>query len=202
MTLFLFSRLEKTIFNDDKCEKIFISEEDRSFYSMITGRFSDSAVWKVVPNMEIVNNNRFVVEKPTKIIWFGGIHAHKIDSVRWFITDVFYKLRQKYPHLEFHLYGNNTMAFDNPKNNIYAHGRYQGTSLPNKADSIYINPDVSGGGVKVKLIQYFEEGVTFVTSPFGMEGYSSELFDNKCRYCVQLDEWYTLLCGLFVHSFN
>ena len=194
-------QLEKLIFNDNNTKKIFISEEDRTFYTSMMGMYNDSEVWGVIPDFDKVKANRVKVEHPQKIVWFGGIQAHKADSVKWFIDEVYSLLQQKYSKIEFHLFGSGTSAFNDPDKSIYGHGRYEGDGMPFKSESIFINPDLTGGGVKVKLKQYFEEGVTFITNPFGYEGYSNRWIDNEYCYCVQLGEWYKVLDELFTDSF-
>ena len=201
INLFGNRRLEKQIFNDNKVKKIFISEEDRDFYVSMMGKYNDSEVWGVIPDFEKVKKNRVKVDHPTKIVWFGGIQAHKADSVRWFIEKVFTPLQLKYTKIEFHLFGSGTSAYNDPDKLVYGHGRYQGDGMPFKSEGIFINPDLTGGGVKIKLKQYFEEGVTFITNPFGYEGYSHDWIDNEYCYCVQLDEWYGRLDKLFADSF-
>lgn len=192
--------LEKEIFNDTLTKKIFISQEDCDFYTSMMGKYDDSVVWGLEPDFEKVKCNRQRVENPTKIVWFGGVQAHKADSLKWFIDDVFSKLRNEYPLLEFHLYGNGTQAFHHPDNNVFGHGRYEGGGMPYKSNGIYVNPDLTGGGVKIKLLQYFEEGLTFLTNPFGYEGYSYKWVDNEYCYCKQLDEWYDFLLKRFQNS--
>ena len=194
-------RLEKLIFNDDNVKKIFISEEDRSFYASMMGKYNDSEVWGVNPDFEKAAQNRVKVDRPTKMVWFGGIQAHKADSVKWFINEVFTRIKEKYPKIEFHLYGTGTAEYNKPERSIFGHGRYEGGGMPLKNEGIFINPDLTGGGVKIKLKQYFEEGVTFITNPFGYEGYSKEWIDNEYCYCEQLDEWYARLDKLFAGSF-
>ena len=55
--------------------------------------------------------------------------------------------------------------------------------------AIYVNPDVIGGGIKLKLMNLMEEGVPFISTPFGFEGYSHDLMDD--RFCIveEMDRW-------------
>lgn len=52
--------------------------------------------------------------------------------------------------------------------------------------SLYINPDIIGGGIKLKLQTLIEAGVPFISSVFGFEGYSHSIIDN--RYIIVEEE--------------
>ncbi|HHX70565.1 MAG TPA: glycosyltransferase family 4 protein [Gallicola sp.] len=189
ITLKSMFQLEKEIFNDKKVYKLFISNEDRDYYSMITGRTYDSDTWSFTPNEKLMYKNRKAIHFSKKIVWFGGLEKHKQDSVRWFINKVFMDLKKDIPDLEFHLWGKGTTEFNDKKNKIYGHGFYNGEEMPLKGEALYINPDITGGGIKMKLLTYFENGIPFISTPFGYEGYSKELIDNKFCYVVEENEW-------------
>ena len=192
-----FYRLEKEIFKDTNTYKIFITKEDRDYYTSNFGIESDSEVWAFVPDM-----NRAIAKRndkhKNKLVHFGGIQSHKIDGLKWFVKDVFLPLREKVPAIEFHLYGNGTESFDDKVNGIYGHGFYKQDGLPDTDCGLYINPDLIGGGVKIKLMSYFEEGASFITTPFGYEGYPKELIDNQFYYVVEKNQWLPFLIDFFL----
>lgn len=181
------SRLEINIFNDKNVHKIFISDEDRNYYTLMTGNKSDSEVWNYIP---LINNQpQNINESITKLVWFGGVEGHKTSSVLWFIEKVFPIIKKKIPIVEFHLWGSQTDQFNNPSKNIYGHGRYPSDNLPLKGKALYVNPDVIGGGIKIKLMTYFKEGVPFISTPFGFEGYKDDLIDNNFCYVEEMENW-------------
>lgn len=194
-----FYKLEKEIFHDSNVHKIFISEEDRNYYTSNFGVESDSEVWGFMPDMNKATVLRSNTRK-NKIVHLGGVQSHKIDGIKWFINDVFYPLRKSYPLLEFHLYGKGTDLFNNPDNGIFGHGFYNGEHFPLVNEGLYINPDVIGGGVKIKLLKYFEEGTTFITTPFGYEGYPKDLIDNKYCYVIEKEKWYSFMNKYFSNN--
>ena len=191
-----FYKLEKEIFQDQNVKKVFISNEDRDYYTSNFGIESDSEVWGFVPNMEKALAKR-VDSKKTKFIHYGGAQSHKVDGLRWFVNDVFLVLRKKYPSLEFHLWGKGTEQFNDEKNGIYGHGFYEGNDMPCVDDGLYVNPDLTGGGVKIKLLSYFEGGASFISTPFGYEGYPKELIDNKFYFVVEKNKWLPFLKDYF-----
>ena len=181
----IMKRLETKIFNDRNVHKIFLTDEDRNFYCSTYGIYSDSETWHFIPSKATSASEDEDYKFTNKLVWFGGIESHKESSVRWFVKEVFPLLLKKYPNLEFHLWGKKTDAFNNPQNHIFGHGFYNGQGLPLK-NSLYVNPDIIGGGVKIKLSYLMEHKVPFISSPFGFEGYSHDLIDDK--YCIVEEE--------------
>jgi hypothetical protein len=184
--------LEKEIFNDENVVKIFISDEDKAYYQLMTGRAKDSFTWSIPLQQEKMMARRPITMPITydnKVVWFGGLDSHKIDSVKWFIEQVYPIVKSSIPSVEFHLWGKGTSKMNDPSKNIFGHGFFDRTGMPCPSKALYINPDIIGGGVKIKLKTYFESGVPFITTPFGYEGYPIELVDNHYCYCVEPNLW-------------
>lgn len=184
-----FYHLERDIFHDTNTHKIFISNEDRDYYTSNFGRTRDSEVWGFAPDIQKSCKNRTPLKKVDKIVWYGGLDSHKVDSVLWFKNNIFSELKVQYPFLEFHLFGNGTQKINEPQKGIIGHGFNRGEGMPYKDTALYINPDLTGGGVKIKLLSYFESGVVFLTTPFGFEGYSKDLIDDENCFVVETDCW-------------
>lgn len=182
-----FYKLERKIFNDKNTYKIFVTDEDRNYYTSMFGRYSDSEVWGFIPIVDAKHKRD--ESKKKCIVHYGGLQSHKLDSINWFINDVFNVLHQEKPQIEFHMWGAGTDVFNNPSNGIYGHGYYDGEGLPSLSEGFFINPDLTGGGIKMKLLDLFKEGATFISTPFGYEGYSSDLVDNKYCYVIEPDKW-------------
>lgn len=189
-------QLEKEIFQDRNAYKIFISNEDRDYYTSHFGILTDSEVWGFVPDMNTAIKNRIEVQK-TKLVHLGGMQAHKIDAMKWFIKDVFTPLHAKIPILEFHLWGSGSTLFNNISNGIFGHGFYEGNGLPEAKEGLFINPDIIGGGVKIKMIDYIEKGASFISTPYGYEGYPKEIIDNKFYFVIEREQWLPFLTEYF-----
>lgn len=177
-TLKVMYNLEREIFNDRNTYKIFISEEDRNYYTNNFGITSDSEVWPYVPDVAKRNDSTQVIFEH-KLVWFGGIQSHKKASVDWFVNTQFPLIKQIIPDVELHMWGLGTIEYNNPANHIYGYGFYDGKDKYPMSNALYINPDIIGGGIKLKLLKLLEDGVPFVTTPFGYEGYPQSLIDNK-----------------------
>lgn len=181
-------KLERNILNDSNTYKIFISDEDRDYYTSMFGQYEDSETWIMKVDTQQIKNKRVSINYSNKIVWFGGIESHKESSVLWFIKDILPKIKEKIKNIEFHLWGRGTNKFNDNKNGIYAHGYYKETGFPTN-NALYINPDLIGGGVKIKLATLIEEGIPFISTPFGFEGYPKELIDNNYCIVVEKEKW-------------
>lgn len=181
-------KLERDVFNDNNSFKIFISNEDRDYYTSHYGKTSDSSVFDYSVNRQQAKANRLPLSLDNRLIWYGGVESHKQASVEWFIADVFPRIKSAMPDIEFHLWGNNTAQFDNPSGKIFGHGFFEGDGMPSQT-SLYVNPDIIGGGIKLKLMYLIESGLPVISTPFGFEGYSHDIIDNE--YCIVQndDKW-------------
>lgn len=177
--------LETEIFNDKNVYKVFLLDEDRDFYCSMCGVRSDSETWPYKPDNSKMEENRKGIIIDNRLVWFGGLDSHKESSVKWFINEVLPYLKGYMPEIEFHLWGGGTERFDDKSNNIYGHGFYDGQGLPLE-HSLYVNPDIIGGGIKLKLLTLLEQGLPFISTPFGFEGYNKNLIDGL--YCNVIEE--------------
>lgn len=173
--------LEKDVFNDSNSFKIFISNEDRDYYTSHYGKTSDSSVFDFSVDIKKAKENRRDLSLDNRLIWYGGVESHKKASIDWFIAEVLPQVRSVVPDVEFHLWGNKTAQFDNPGDKVFGHGFYDGDGMPSHT-SLYVNPDIIGGGIKLKLMSLIESGVPVISSTFGYEGYSHDMIDNE--YCI------------------
>lgn len=177
-TLEIMYKLEREIFNDRNTYKIFISEEDRNYYTNNFGITSDSEVWPFIPDVTKPKDEA-VQTFDHKLVWFGGIQSHKKASVDWFVNTQYPLIRQSIPDIELHMWGYGTREYNNPEKRVFGYGFYDGRDKYPMAKALYINPDIIGGGIKLKLLKLIEDGVPFITTPFGYEGYPQNLIDNR-----------------------
>lgn len=199
LTLNLFDRLEREIFRDENCNKIFLTDEDRSFYTSLYGKTSDSEVWPFIPNVESAINSRRKETLSHKLVWYGGIESHKKASVEWFIRDVYPQVKSLIPDVEFHLWGKGSELYNDVKLSIYGHGKYMNDDLPEK-NSLYVNPDIIGGGIKLKLMSLIENGAPFISSVFGYEGYPKSLIDDYYIIVKEDNDWVKSIVDIFLNK--
>jgi hypothetical protein len=64
-------------------------------------------------------------------------------------------------------------------------------------NGLFVIPDLLGGGIKVKTGDALRQGVPFVTTPFGAEGYE---FDHcEGRIVAELPDWSDRINMYFSH---
>jgi hypothetical protein len=163
----------------------------------MTGR-TDGFVWPVAVNEQKTKSD---VITGNKLVWMGGVESHKKKSMQWFIESVFPVIKSEIPDVEFHIWGNRTKQFDNPSCGVFGYGFYNGNDFPFKISALYVNPDIIGGGVKVKLATYFENGLKFISTPFGFEGYNKNLVDNKSCYVVDTNDFADAIIHILKRNF-
>lgn len=189
LTLRNMSRLEHDVMADPKAQKVFVTEEDRMYYISRYGADSCAEVFGYTLDMgKVIEVRKNLFSLDNRLIWFGGVESHKKASVKWFISEVWPELHRLRPELEFHLWGYRSSQYDDRWNNVFGHGRYEGTGFPSRC-SLYVNPDVTGGGVKLKVKHMLEDGIPFISTPFGMEGYDDSLIDGKFCTVVAESSW-------------
>ncbi|AKA36084.1 hypothetical protein [Flagellimonas lutaonensis] len=193
----IFTRLEKEIFADTNTTPIFLSTEDQSFFRAQTGR-TNSMLWGVgVNKQEMVKESFWPI---TRLVYFGGVESHKKKSLGQFISYIWPQLREVFPNLNFHLFGYGSHVYHDKKNKIWGHGFYDGDGWPYLKNGLYINPDVIGGGVKIKIKTYLENNIRFITTPYGFEGYDPKFIDCEIAFCAPLDHWHEEIAKIIKES--
>jgi len=182
---YLLGRLEKEILKDRLVTPVFITEEERRFFKMIYPR-REAYAWGVTTSAESEYRKPIVPDQP-RLVWFGGLSAHKKYSLAYFIKRVYLPLRQSAPDVELHLFGAGTTEFDSPDDKVFGHGYFQGKGYPFEGNALFINPDLLGGGVKLKVDDWLRDGLPFISTPFGVEGY--KITGNRNVVIEEIDQW-------------
>lgn len=185
-----YPRLERLICNDPAVSLIFATDADRDFHALHFPGTS-SRVWSFNTNISPE------VRTPTKprLIHFGGASVHKARGLRYFISEVFADLGERYPQLELHLHGVGTERMDDQAKGVFGHGRFDGSGIPHQGDGLFVNPDLLGGGIKIKVGDWLEWGVPFISTPFGVDGYD---FDPSAhRIVASIEDWQTAIPSYF-----
>ncbi len=109
-----------------------------------------------------------------------------IEGVNWFLNNVWGKLHLKHPDLKFYLAGRNMSAelkqLKMP--NVIINGEVENAGEFIQSKGIMIVPLLSGGGMRVKIIEGMALGKTIVTTSIGAEGID---YENNIN-CIQADD--------------
>lgn len=187
IVLYTRARLETRILSDPNATPVFITPEDVEYYSNIYPGRKNYKLWEI-NNLTNSKNIKSEIVKINKLIWFGSLAAHKDFCIKYFIEKIFPALKEQNNKLEFHLYGGGTEIFNAPEKGIKGFGYYQGSGLPDP-EGLYINPDLLGGGIKLKLRHLIDNKVSFITTPYGASGY--DLNEVANAHVSQIDNWKT-----------
>jgi len=114
---------------------------------------------------------------PKKCFFLGALDwLPNLESIEWFLSDVWPRVNELDPSIEFHLAGNNT-----PKHilklkahNLFVHGRVPSAEAFSKNHGISIIPLLSGSGVRIKLLENGAYGIPTISTRIGAEG----VYDN------------------------
>jgi glycosyltransferase involved in cell wall biosynthesis len=99
-----------------------------------------------------------------------------IEGINWFIENVWEKVHQEFPSLKLYLAGRNmSLHFKNMKHdNIVVLGEVENAHDFIRSKGLMIVPLLSGGGMRVKIIEGMALGKVVVTTSIGAEGVDCE----------------------------
>jgi hypothetical protein len=191
MNLIYFYFYEKKIIKDTRFKKIFISDSDKEFYTSITGNY-ECETWEVIERYSNGDKKKDYTimsnEGSILFVYFGTVSMHMKKGIDYFIEKVIYELKKENIKYEFHLYGMNSEHYNDELKNVYAHGIYKEDKIPLSGNALFINPDIIGGGIKLKVQYMIENELYFISTPYGMDGY--EKYKNNERvYIEDLSVW-------------
>ncbi len=123
-----------------------------------------------------------ITTKARTVFFFGGLEwAPNIEAVHWFMSKVFPDFRRAFPDVELHIGGKN------PPNDILAYAEQPGVFVhPNvpsapgfmQSYDIMIVPLLSGGGMRLKIVEAMAMGKAIISTPIGAEGIAVQHSDN------------------------
>lgn len=98
------------------------------------------------------------------------------EGLRWFLQNVWQRLRTQFPNLQLHIAGRNTPKWllNNKERNVVVHGE-----VPSAADfinqhSLMVVPLLSGSGMRVKILEGMALGRVVLTTKIGLEGINAQ----------------------------
>jgi len=133
-----------------------------------------------------VNQESF--KKPLSIGFIGSLDwMPNEEGLRWFLDKVWKPLlRPAFPELTFHIAGRNAPAWmrNLDMDGVIFHGEVPDASEFVLQHSISVVPLLSGGGMRVKILEAMALGRMVISTTIGMEGINAE----SGRHCLIADE--------------
>jgi glycosyltransferase involved in cell wall biosynthesis len=110
---------------------------------------------------------------PKKCFFLGALDwLPNLEAIEWFLKDVWPRVIDLDPSIEFHLAGNNTPKhiLNLKSHNLFVHGRVPSAEAFSKNHGISIIPLLSGSGVRIKLLENGAYGIPTISTRIGAEG--------------------------------
>jgi len=126
-------------------------------------------------------------------------HPPNVDALRWFLTEVFPKVRAQHSAIRLNVVGRNPpQEFTTPADDsIVFHGFVTDEALTELYSRCRISvvPLRIGGGIKGKILEAFYNGIAVVTTRIGVEGIPAT--EEHCEIVDDLDQFAARLSALY-----
>lgn len=104
------------------------------------------------------------------LIHIGTADLRKGNALKVFIDNVWPRLHELHPDVNFYLAGTGTEKFNNPRLGIFGLGRIKDESELFSQGMIFINPQLEGSGIKIKSLVALSYNKCLVSTKIGVEG--------------------------------
>lgn len=151
------------------------AEDERTITEMTKGNIRSIEVLPFSMSLpKIIAENK---PKPFSVFHIGAMDWQpNIEGVIWLVSEVWPKVIAAIPHAELHLAGREFPADDERfrGKNIFVHGEIANAFEFMNEYSIMTVPLLTGGGMRVKLVEGMALGKAIVTTSIGAEGTNTE----------------------------
>lgn len=111
--------------------------------------------------------------RPKTLFWIGSLNWQpNLEGMDWFLREVWPQVRAAHPELEFHIAGSFQPDFWQhlPAQQVTVHGFVADAALFMQQYDLMLVPLLSGGGMRVKIIEGLALGKGVLTTSVGAEG--------------------------------
>jgi glycosyltransferase involved in cell wall biosynthesis len=157
---------------------IWVTEEDYQSISKLFNKIGYSVLERTGENHIIpicIDPDEYrliypVVNDPN-VIFIGGMHwPPNNEGVIWFINNVYPILMDKYPELKIFFIGKNPPENLLNLKNVHFPGYVLDLESFWEISRVFIVPLLSGGGMRVKILEAWAKGIPVVSTSIGAEG--------------------------------
>jgi glycosyltransferase involved in cell wall biosynthesis len=111
--------------------------------------------------------------RPKTLFWIGSLNWQpNLEGMDWFLREVWPQVQAAHPELEFHIAGSFQPDFwqQLPAQQVTVHGFVADAALFMQQYDLMLVPLLSGGGMRVKIIEGLALGKAVLTTSVGAEG--------------------------------
>lgn len=178
---------------------ITLTERDLNTYMLYSNLKSKMVLPAGIKNIEKTN---IEIKKETKlkISFIGSLDwMPNLEGLNWFIENCWHKNNLKNTNIELHIAGRNTpeWLFSLNEENIFIHGEVENSAKFLSSYSLMIVPLLSGGGMRLKILEAMSVGTVVISTELGFEGIEAddnvnilkantpEEFIEKINFCLE-----------------
>ena len=152
------------------------------------------------------NTQRFrpdpaIKPKPRSVFMLGSLNwLPNLEGVDWFLSEVWPHVRQEMPDMELHLAGSYPPAYLTSRpvgqNQVFVHGFVESAADFMQQYELMLVPLLSGGGMRVKIVEGMALGKVILSTTVGAEGIETRdgeallLRDGTEAWIAALREYY------------
>ena len=129
--------------------------------------------------VEQINEYLLYRKKETDILFVGTMSwKPNTDAVKWFILEILPIIKNEFPDIRVRIIGKNaTKKIGFAEKNIDVIGFLQSLDDEFRSAKLFINPSISGGGIKVKLMHAAGFGLPVISTSNGVSGFKENIRD-------------------------
>jgi len=135
--------------------------------------------------------------KPKTLFVIGSLNWQpNLEGLTWFLEKVWPEVQVAHPELELHVAGSFQPDFWQrlPRQQVIWHGFVPEAAFFMQQFELMLVPLLSGGGMRVKIVEGLSLGKCILTTPVGAEGVAGSSGEHLLL-AEEPGEWIRLLCG-------
>lgn len=166
----LMKKFEEEYYKNDLINAYtFISEEDRQYFEK---KYKKENLHLIPPGIDFIEK-KYIKEKNNAIVFTGKMdYEPNVQAMKWFCNNVFPQIKLDIPDAKLYIVGKNPSKYINSlaDESIIVTGAVNSVENYLKLANIVVIPLLSGGGVKIKLMEALQYRNIVVTTNIGIEG--------------------------------
>ena len=107
---------------------------------------------------------------PGDILYIGSVDLRKSQGINYFLDKIFPILKKNIPEIRFHIAGRNSETLDSYYEGVLGYGFVDDIEEVWRKGAFFVNPQLSGSGIKIKSISAIQHSKVLLSSPIGIEG--------------------------------
>ncbi len=169
---------EATYYNQADALAVITEEDEKRLIDLKVNK-----PMRIIPAGVVLDNyllRKIKSPKENTLFMIGALDwLPNIEGLNWFLNNVWEKLLELHPNIELHIAGKSTPEWLHTlnKKNIFVHGFVDDAVEFMQSYSLMLVPLLSGGGMRVKIIEGMAAGKCIISTSVGAEGI--EVADGK-----------------------